>query len=62
MATEPAGNDAARVDAGVLPDSRREFPDPHLKAHFTWRLRVVAGAVHDPKKMSGPAAAILMKR
>jgi hypothetical protein len=31
-----------------------------LKAPFGWRLQIVPGAAHDPKKMSGPAAAVLV--
>lgn len=31
-----------------------------LKAAFGWRLQVVPGVAHEPKKMSGPAAAVLM--
>jgi hypothetical protein len=33
-----------------------------LKAAFGWRLEFVPGEGHDPRKMSGPAAAILMRQ
>jgi poly(3-hydroxybutyrate) depolymerase len=37
-----------------------EHASTELNAAFAWRLEIVPGAAHDPKKMSGPAAAILV--
>jgi poly(3-hydroxybutyrate) depolymerase len=53
---------ANRLERGQNFFKEAEARAAQLNAAFGWRLRVVEGAAHEPRKMSGPAAAALMER